>query len=323
MDERAIINTAQAVLKMEAEAVMGLIEKIDKNFIRAVELILECKGKVVIIGIGKSGIIGRKIASTFASTGVSAIFLHPVEGMHGDLGMVSKDDVAIVISNSGETSEISQMVPVLRRIAVPFIVITGNSQSSLAKSGDVVLDVSVKEEAGPLGLVPTSSSTATLAMGDALVIALLEKRGFNEEDYALLHPGGIIGRKLLLRVEDIMHTGEEIPLVNESTLMKEALFEITSKGLGITGVKDKNGKLVGVITDGDLRRALEHGANMLNMRASEVMTKEPKTIGKAVLAGKALSEMEKYSITSLFVCSDNKGLVGVVHIHDILKPGVT
>ncbi|KAF0217447.1 MAG: arabinose-5-phosphate [Geobacteraceae bacterium] len=303
---------------------MNLADAINGEFERAVELILASKGRVVVTGIGKSGLIGQKIASTMASTGTPAFFLHPAEGIHGDLGMIMKGDVVIAVSNSGETEEVVRILPVIKRLGANLIAMAGNSSSTLARAGDVFLDISVKEEACPLGLAPTASTTATLAMGDALAVALLLQRGFRAEDFALFHPGGALGKKLILRVEDLMHTGDAIPHVNGDMLMREALFVITSKGLGITGVTDESGGLVGVITDGDLRRALEKGVDIMTRRACDLMTGNPKRIRRSELAAKALQRMEEYSITSLFVFqgeSDAKP-VGIVHLHDLLKAGI-
>lgn len=323
-EQETIIQQAKKVLKIEAEAIETLLDKIDERFVEAVELLDKCTGKVIVIGIGKSGIVSQKIASTFACTGTPAFFLHPAEGIHGDIGMLSKGDVAVAISNSGETQEIIQLLPIIKRWGITLIVMTGNPRSILAQSGDVVLDTAVKEEACPLGLVPTASTTATLAMGDALALALLMKRGFVEDDFARLHPGGSLGRKLLLRVEDLMHKGDEIPLIREDTLMKEGLLEMTSKRLGVTGVCDKNGTFVGLITDGDLRRALEREDNVLNRQAGTIMTSNPKTIAKDDLAAKALQQMEEFTITSLFILSDDASRkpIGIIHMHDLLKAGV-
>ncbi|MBM2837543.1 MAG: kdsD [Deltaproteobacteria bacterium] len=316
-----VIEQAKKVLKIEAEAISSLIERIDDSFVKAVDLVYSCKGKVIVTGVGKSGLIGQKIASTLASTGTPSFFMHPAEGTHGDLGMLSKNDVVIAISNSGESNEISQIIPVVKRMGLPLISMTGNRSSTLAKSGDAVLDISVKEEACPLGLAPTASTTVTLAMGDALAVAVLDKRGFKKEDFALLHPGGSLGKKLLVRVSDLMHTGEAIPLVTENTVMKVALFEITSKRFGVTGVIDDEGFLEGAITDGDLRRAMEKGLDVLNKKASEIMTRNPKKVDADALAAEALQKMEQHSITSLFVM-DGEKVAGIVHLHDLLKAGV-
>ena len=319
-----VIEEAKRVLRVEAYSILDLAERIDEKFSQAVELLFHCKGRVVLMGMGKSGLVGRKIASTFASTGTPAFFLHPAEGVNGDFGMLAKEDVAIAISNSGETRELLEVLPLLKRYGNRLITFTGNLNSTLAKAGDICLNIHVKEEACPLGLVPTASTTATLALGDALAVTLMIKRGFKEEDFALLHPGGALGKRLLLEVEDLMHVGEAFPMVSEKTLMKDAIFEITSKRLGVTGVCNEAGYLVGVITDGDLRRALEKFSDLLYRRASEVMTKNPKWIEKDALAAKAVQRMEEYSITSLFVFnhSGDKVPVGIIHLQDLLKAGV-
>ena len=319
-----IIEEARKVIRIEAEALAALADSINGEFEKAVNLILSSKGRVVVTGMGKSGLIGQKIASTMASSGTPAFFLHPAEGIHGDLGMIMRGDVVVAISNSGETDEVLRILPVIKRLGASLISVAGNPSSTLARLGDVYLDISVKEEACPLGLAPTASTTATLAMGDALAVALLQQRGFCAEDFALFHPGGILGKRLILRVEDLMHHGDAVPLVGERTLMREALFEITSKGLGITGVTDDNGHLLGVITDGDLRRALEQGTGFLERPAGELMKINPKRIRRSDLAASALQRMEEYSITSLFVFDDTGGRVpvGIIHLHDMLKAGI-
>ncbi len=312
------------MLRVEAQSILDLAEGIDENFSRAVELLFHCKGKVVLMGMGKSGLVSRKISSTFASTGTPSFFLHPAEGLNGDFGMLAKEDVIIAISNSGETRELLEVLPLMKRYGNRLITITGNLSSTLAKAGDVNLDIRVKEEACPLNLAPTASTTTTLALGDALAIALMGKRNFKKEDFAILHPGGALGKRLLLKVEDLMHEGNAFPMVSENTLMREAIFEITSKRLGVTGVCNAHGHLVGVITDGDLRRALEKFSDLFDREASEVMTKNPKWIEKEALAAKAVQKMEEYSITSLFVFNKegDKVPVGVIHLHDLLKAGV-
>ena len=319
-----IIKRAKQVLQIEAKAIEQLMARINEHFVQAVELILACEGKVVVTGVGKSGIIGQKIASTLASTGTPAFFLHPTEGIHGDLGMLEKKDIVVAISNSGETDELSQILPLIKRYGNRLIALTGKANSTLARAGDVVLDVSVEEEACPLGLAPTASTTVTLAMGDALAVALLEKRGFKKEDFAIRHPGGKLGKRLLLRVRDLMHAGDELPMVYEETLMKGALVEITSKRLGVTGVMNKRHELVGIITDGDLRRALERHTDLLERTAGEVMTKNPKWIEADTLAAQAVQRMEEHSITSLFVFdkSGERTPRGIIHLHDLLKAGV-
>ncbi|MEW6325361.1 MAG: KpsF/GutQ family sugar-phosphate isomerase, partial [Nitrospirota bacterium] len=294
-----------------------------ESFVRALDLLLACRGRVVVTGMGKSGIIGKKIAATLASTGTPALFLHAAEGTHGDLGMLSRRDVVVALSNSGETEELVKILPMVKRLQAPLICLTGKPGSTLAKYSDVVIDVSVPEEAGPLDVVPTSSTTAALAMGDALAVALMERRGFKAEDFALLHPGGALGRRLLLKVEDAMHVGEAIPRVRPLTPMKEAILEMTSKKLGMTTVCEADGRLAGIITDGDLRRLLQRmpeGAFALT--AGEVMTKNPKTIGREALAAKAVQVMEEYAITALAVVNRAQQVEGILHLHDLLKLGV-
>ena len=320
----SVIEEAKRVLKVEARSILDLSERIDESFLRAVEILRQCKGRVVVMGMGKSGLVGRKIASTFASTGTPSFFLHPAEGLNGDFGMLAREDVVIGISKSGETRELLEVLPLIKRYGNRLIALTGNPRSAFAKASDVSLNISVKEEACPMGLAPTASTTVTLALGDALAVTLMEMKGFEEKDFALLHPGGALGKRLLLKVEDLMHTGDAFPVVSGTMLMKEAIFEITSKRLGVTGVCDGEGHLVGVITDGDLRRALERFSDLLNREAREVMTRNPKWIEKDALAAKAVQRMEEFSITSLFVCSQPEGKVpvGIIHLHDLLKAGV-
>ena len=319
-----MLEAAKRVLRIEADAVLALESRLDGEFTRAVELILECPGRVVISGMGKSGLICQKIASTMASTGTPSFFLHPAEGVHGDLGMLMKGDVVVAVSNSGETEEITRILPIIKRMGLRLIGMSGNPSSTLARASDVFLDISIREEACPLGLAPTASTTATLAMGDALAVTLLLQRGFKEEDFALFHPGGALGRRLLLRVEDMMHRGADIPLVAVGTSVKDALFEITAKKLGVTGVVDEQNRLLGVFTDGDLRRGLEKSLDVLNLPIEDLMNRAPKRILSTNLAAKALQVMETYSITSLFVFEEEQSPipVGVVHMHDLLKAGV-
>ena len=317
------IRRADRVLAVEAAAVEGLRAKLDDRFGKAVDLLRTALGKVVVTGMGKSGLIARKIASTLASTGTPAFFLHPAEGIHGDIGMVRRGDVVIALSNSGETEEIVRLMPVFRRMGLPVIALTGDAGSTLARHADVTLDVGVREEACPLGLAPTASTTATLAMGDALAVVLFEEKGFSEEDFARLHPGGALGRRLQA-VSDLMHTGEEIPLVPPDTPLKDALFTISAKRLGVTGVADADGRLCGIITDGDVRRAIAAGVDLFHATAGSVMTPSPKGIASTELAAAALRKMEEFSITSLFVFDpgDPARPVGIVHVHDLLKAGV-
>ena len=320
-DDRA--ERAARVLAIEAAAIEGLRGKLDARFAGAVELLMRATGKVVVTGMGKSGLIARKVASTLASTGTPAFFLHPAEGIHGDIGMVRRGDVVIALSNSGETEEIVRLMPVFRRMGLPVIAMTGNAGSTLARHADVTLDVGVPEEACPLGLAPTASTTAALAMGDALAVVLFEEKGFSEEDFAQLHPGGALGRRLLT-VGDLMHAGEAVPLVSPETALKDALLVISAKRLGVTGVTDASGRLVGVITDGDVRRAMARGVDLYRTTAAEVMSRGPKRIASAELAAAALRKMEEFSITSLFVHDPAapETPVGIVHVHDLLKAGV-
>lgn len=323
MGRAEILERAREVLRLEAKGIADLVNRLDGSFVEAVETLHDCAGKVVVTGVGKSGLICRKIAATLASTGTPSFFLHSADGVHGDLGMVMRGDVILALSNSGETEEILKLLPHFKLHRLKLIAMTGRPDSTLAKAADVVLNVAVEEEACPLGLAPTASTTAALAMGDALAVVLLQKRGFNEEDFAMRHPGGILGRRLLLRVQDLMHRGDEIPLVGEDTRMKEALFEITSKRLGVTGVIDAAGSLVGVITDGDLRRGLERKGDIFQLSAKEMMTREPKTIPAETLAVEAVAVMEHYMITSLFVLADGSHKpIGIIHLHDLLKAGI-
>ena len=323
MSGQTIIRRAAEILRIEADGLLAVIERLDESFVQAVEIIRHCKGKVVVTGVGKSGLICAKIAATLSSTGTPAFFLHSGDALHGDLGIVMPDDVVVAISNSGETDEILKLLPHFKHHSLKLIVITGNPESTLAKAGEVVLDVSVKQEACPLGLAPTTSTTVTLAMGDALAVVLLEQNGFNETDFAMRHPGGMLGRKLLLRVEDLMYRGERLPLVQEMTTVKEALFEITAKRLGVTGVVNDLQQLVGVLTDGDLRRGLESKGQILSLAARDLMTRNPKTIPGETLASEAVAVMEQFPITSLFVLEhETKKPVGIVHLHDLIKVGL-
>jgi arabinose-5-phosphate isomerase len=310
------------VLKIEARAVQTLVDRLDAQFARAVDLLLRCKGKVVVSGMGKSGIVGQKIAATMASTGTPAFFLHPAEGIHGDLGMLGRADVLIAISNSGETQEILQLLPYVERMGIPVVSMTGRMTSTLAKNSDVALDVSVSEEACPMGLAPTASTTATLAMGDALAVALLQKRGFKQEDFAQFHPGGTLGRRLLVRVRDLMHGGAEMPVVSEAVPATAAILEITAKKLGMTTVTDAGGKLAGIITDGDLRRFIQQGGDFARVTAGELASGNPKTIAPDDLAAKAVEQMERFSITTLVVTEGERRILGVIHLHDLLKNGI-
>lgn len=318
-----MLAVAKKVLKTEAEAVQSLIEKLNSDFEKAVDIIYSSKGRVVVTGMGKSGLVGKKIAATLASTGTPSFFLHPAEASHGDLGMVTERDVVIALSNSGETNELIGLIPFLKRFRVRLISMTGNPASTLAKSSDVTLDVSVKEEACPMGVVPTASTTATMAMGDALAVALLVKRGLNEKDFALFHPGGSIGKKFFIKVKDLMHTGDKLPVVSENTPMSRAVIEMSSKRLGHAIVVDRTKRVVGVITDGDVRRGLEKWRGKLfGMTARRIMTKKPKTISGEELAAKALSIMESRSITALVVPDDEGRPLGIIHLHDLIRQGI-
>lgn len=319
----SILNIAKRVLQTEAEAVSALTEKLNSDFERAVEIIFNSKGRVVVTGMGKSGLVGKKIAATLSSTGTPAFFLHPAEASHGDLGMVTSEDVIIAISNSGETEELINLIPFLKRFNVSLITMTGNPESTLSRAADVTLDVSVKEEACPMGIVPTASTTATMAMGDALAVALLIKRGFNEEDFAFFHPGGSLGKKLFIRVKDLMHSGDALPIITPEKSMIQAVMEISSKRLGVAAIVDADKKILGIITDGDIRRGIEKwGKSFFDMKARDVMTLNPKTISEDELAVKALSIMQGRSITSLLVPDEEGKIKGIIHIHDILKHGI-
>jgi arabinose-5-phosphate isomerase len=319
-----ILKKARKVLEIEAQGITRLVDKLGQDFCEAVHLLRRCQGKVVVTGVGKSGLICQKIAATLASTGTPAIFLHAVDGFHGDLGVLTRQDVVMAVSNSGETEEVNRLLPPIKRLGVPLIALTGKPSSTLARHGDVVIDTGVKEEACPMNLVPTASTTAALAIGDALAIVLLGERGFKEEDFALLHPGGVLGKRLLYRVEDLMHVGDEIPFVKEDASLMDAILVISSKRLGVTGVLDAGENIVGVITDGDLRRGLEKNLDIRQRQACEVMTLNPKRIRKGELAAKALQAMEQFSITALFVVAptNEKKAIGIIHVHDLLKAGI-
>ncbi len=324
MNGQEILSCARRVLTLEARAIENMVGDLNEEFVRAVDYLYHCRGKAGIMGMGKSGLVGRKIASTLASTGTPSFFLHPAEGTHGDLGMLAADDVVIIISYSGETEEIRHVLPSVKRLGIPIITISGRPRSFLARQANVALDIGVREEACTLGLAPTSSTTATLALGDALAISLLERRGFGERDFAFLHPGGILGRRLLLRVRDLMHAGDEMPLVDLDTAMMDTIYTISSKGLGVTGVLDGEGRLQGVITDGDLRRAVERYPDLMNRRARDIMSTRPKWIIRDALAAEALRVMENHEITSLFVFESDPSEppLGILHLHDILKAGL-
>lgn len=316
------IERGKEVVRIEAEAILALEPKIDENFEAAVDLIFKSTGRVIVTGLGKSGLVARKIVATMNSTGTAAIFLHPSDAVHGDLGMVRGDDVVICLSKSGDTEEIRELIPLFRRIGVKVISMIGNGSSHLARQSDIVLDTSVKEEACPHDLAPTASTTAALVMGDALAVALLDKRGFTKEEFAMFHPGGNLGKRLLLRVEEMMVAGGSVPVVREEVPLSDAIVEMTSKRLGATCVVDGSGKLRGIITDGDLRRLLQRTNNVTNVTAAEAMSKNPKTIRKGLLAATALEEMESYNITQLIVVDEGQCPVGMLHLHDLVKAGL-
>ncbi|MFH0772394.1 MAG: KpsF/GutQ family sugar-phosphate isomerase [Candidatus Omnitrophota bacterium] len=317
-----MIKRAREVLKIEAEAVSSLIKRLDRNFERAGEMILACKGKVVVTGMGKPGFIGAKISATLSSTGTPSLFLHPADAIHGDLGRVTRDDVVIAMSNSGETEEILRLLPTLKKIGAKLIAITGNKTSTLARFSDVVLDVAVKKEACPLGLAPTASTTAMLALGDALAIALLEKRGFKEKDFAFYHPGGSLGKRLLLKVEDIMRKGKANPVVKEDMKVKDVLLRITGARAGSASVVDKRRVLTGIFTDGDLRRHLESDTDLPSRLVGEVMTKNPVTISKDMLAADAFRILREKRIDEIPVVDEKKRPIGLVDVQDLLKAGL-
>jgi arabinose-5-phosphate isomerase len=321
-DSDALIRHGKSVIETELQAIGDLQDRINDDFASACRYILDCKGRTVVIGMGKSGHIGNKIAATLASTGTPAFFVHPSEASHGDLGMITAQDVVIALSNSGETDEITALLPVIEHLQIPLISLTGNSDSSLARAANINIDVGVSQEACPLDLAPTSSTTAALIMGDALAITLLEARGFNIEDFALSHPGGTLGRRLLLRVKDIMHSGDEIPCVYEDTLLSNTLVEMTRKGLGATAIIDANNHVLGIFTDGDVRRALDAGMDVHKTKISEVMTAGCKTIEANVLAVEALSMMETHKINALLVVDSAYVLIGALNMHDLLRARV-
>lgn len=313
-----IRKTAREVLAAEAAAIACLVDRIGPEFEHAVEMLASCKGRVVVTGMGKSGLICRKLAATFSSTGVPSFFLHPAEAIHGDLGMVVSGDLVLAISNSGETVELLRLMEMLKRLGVPMILLTGNLQSNLARHSEIALDVSVAKEACPMNLVPTASTTAALAMGDALAMCVMERRGFREEDFARLHPGGKLGKKLM-KVGELMRTGDAVPRVRASTGMKDVIYEMSKKGLGITSVVDSDERLVGVISDGDLRRHLEQDPQLLSRTAGECMTNHPKTISAEELATRALFLMEEKKITSLLIVDEAGQIQGIVHLHDLWR----
>lgn len=321
LNPATVIGFGRAVVETEAQAVRGLLDAVGDEFVEACRLCLQCRGRIVVTGMGKSGHISGKIAATLASTGSPAFFVHPGEASHGDLGMITPDDVVLAVSNSGETPEIVLILPLIKRLGVPLITLTGRPESTLAREADVNLNVGVHKEACPLNLAPTASTTATLAMGDALAVALLELRGFTEEDFALSHPGGSLGRKLLLRISDIMRTGERVPRVSPGTSLLDGLLEMTRTGLGMTAVVGDDDRIIGVFTDGDLRRAIDSGQNLQDSRIDDVMTPGAKTVRPDTLAAEAVRLLEEYAITALLVVDDERRLVGAFNVHDLLHAG--
>lgn len=322
MSTISYLQSAQRTISMERDAVAALLPRLDETFERACAILFACKGRIVVIGMGKSGHIGTKIAATLASTGSPAMFVHPAEASHGDMGMITRSDVVLALSNSGNTAEIAALLPLLKRLRVPLVSMTGNAESMLAKSADVNIDVSIEEEACPLNLAPTSSTTVALVMGDALAIALLEARGFTAEDFAFSHPGGTLGRKLLLKVEDIMRTGDAIPKVAPDTLLSDALLEMSAKGLAMTAVVDSNDLLLGVFTDGDLRRKLDSGIDIRSTFIRDVMNANSKTVTPHMLAAEALNVMDDYKIVALLVVDAQRHPIGALHLRDLTRAGL-
>lgn len=322
MDKELIIKNGRQTFEIEIEAMKRAMNSLDDSFAKAVEIILGCKGRVVVIGMGKSGLIGKKIAATLASTGTPAFFMHPAEGMHGDLGMLVKGDVVIGISNSGETEEMKVLLPLIKRLGSKLIAIVGKKDSTLGRESDCILDASIEKEACPLNLAPTASTTVALALGDALAVALVECRGFKAEDFAMFHPSGSLGKRLLTTVDDLMHKGNEVPKVYESDTVEKAVQEINEKRFGCTAVMNDKNELTGIITDGDLRRALTKYNTLQNLKVSDIMTHNPKMIKKHELAAKALHIMEEYKISSLFIIDNNKTPEGILHFQDLLKYGL-
>ena len=317
-----LMQIARRTLRLEAEAILDMEKRLDEEFLNAIDILYSCEGRVVITGMGKSGIIGKKISSTLASTGTPSLFLHPAEGVHGDLGMLVKGDVVVAISSSGETEELVSILPVIKRLDIPLVSIIGRKKCTLSNYSDCILDASITKEACPLNLVPTTSTTTALALGDALAIALLEKRGFKEEDFAFVHPSGILGKKLLLKVEDLYHTGKDMPVVNENSFVSEAVLQMSGKGLGCTAIVTGNGVLKGIITDGDIRRGIEKYKDIFTMRAKNIGTINPIIVTKDTLAARALQIMEEKSIIVLLVMDELNKLGGVIHLHDILRTGI-
>ena len=318
----SVCDLAKEVLQIEADSVTNLINRIDENFEQAIEVLHNCKGRVIVTGMGKSGHIGKKIAATLSSTGTPSYFLHPAESTHGDSGLITRDDVVIAISNSGETAELMNLLPLIERFGVKMIAMTGKKESTLGKKADFVLDISVEKEACPLGKAPTASTTATLAMGDAVAICLLKKRGFTEEDFLMFHPSGALGKGVLYNVSDLMITGDRIPIVNENNTFHDTIQLISAKKLGCAIIVNDNGVMKGILTDGDIRRTLLKYTNTATLLAKDVMTQNPKVVLHNDLAARALHIMEKHSITALAVCNEENIPVGIIHIHDLLKAGI-
>ena len=325
MNQHDFIRSAKTVLQLELASVAKLIDRLDEKFNAACQLIMHCEGRVIVVGIGKSGHIGNKIAATFASTGTPAFFVHPSEASHGDLGMITPKDLVIAISNSGNTPEILTILPIIKRMGIKLVSLTGNANSSIATQADINLDVSVEKEACPLNLAPTASTTTTLALGDALAVAILEARNFNEQDFARSHPGGALGKRLLLYVEDLMHKGKDLPIVQDTAFLDDALLEMSEKGLGMTGVVSDDGSLCGIFTDGDLRRAISKHAdtNKLNqITISELMNTKPFTVKAGILAAELISLMQQKSINGVFIISDDNQAIGAINMHDLLRAGI-
>ncbi|MCH7955714.1 MAG: KpsF/GutQ family sugar-phosphate isomerase [Candidatus Marinimicrobia bacterium] len=322
MTPELTIEKAKEVIRVEAEAVAALSSRIDGTFVEAVELVFECKGRVIVTGVGKSGLVARKIAATLASTGTAAFFIHAAEGLHGDLGVVREEDVILMVSKSGETNEITALIPQLKNIGVKLITITGTLDTSLTRVSDIVLDASVKEEACPHDLAPTASSTAALVLGDALAVALLDRRGFTMEDFASIHPGGNLGKKLLTRIKDLMYTGEQLPIMKEDSLFKDVILEMNRKRFGAVCIVDDNGKLKGIITEGDLRREIEKGEAILQSKASLIMSTNPKVVSDQTLAVEALAILEEHNILQIITVDEEQKPIGMIHLHDLLDAGI-
>lgn len=317
-----ILETASEVLLIEARSITKLVERLDSSFEKAIDMLYNCKGRVIITGMGKSGIIGKKIAATFSSTGTPSFFLHPAESTHGDSGILTREDIVLAISNSGETTELLQLLPLIKRFGLQLIAMTGKMGSTLAQKSDVTLDISVEKEACPHNLAPTASTTATLALGDALAVCLLNRRNFTPEDFLMFHPAGALGKGVFWRVEDLMISGDKLPFVSPDTNFKNAISLISEKGMGLALVIGASGKLEGILTDGDVRRAVQKYDNLSGLRVQDAMTRNPKTVVKDDLAAKALQIMEKYSITSVAILKEDGSPEGILHIHHLLKAGV-